>query len=124
MKELFTLVQREKYCELKGMVNRLVCCSVYPLTEAGRSRANTYGVVPVRGTIPVPLHQYIDMVKSQPVNSLTIDRRTVMAATEHLVLTAGTIDQLGEAVNSGWATFLYGPPGNGKTVWRKRLEKC
>ena len=25
-------------------------------------------------------------------------------------------DQLGPAVNSGKALFLYGPPGNGKTV--------
>ena len=30
------------------------------------------------------------------------------------------LDQLGPAVNSGKSVFLYGPPGNGKTVARRR----
>ena len=34
------------------------------------------------------------------------------------------LDQLGPAVNSGKALFLYGAPGNGKTVFAEGIGKA
>ncbi|RMH35765.1 MAG: AAA family ATPase [Nitrospirae bacterium] len=117
MRELFGILQREKLCEVKGHGEPLGVLYRYVLTERGRQRAHQYlDVSRYVGPAPVPLDQYTTMIQRQPVRDLRIDRETVLEATTHLVLPPQTIEQIGEAVNSGWAIFLYGPPGNGKTV--------
>src|SRR5207245_10916905 len=45
-----------------------------------------------------------------------LDRDRLRAGFSHLVATATMLEQLGPAANAGKALFLYGPPGNGKTV--------
>ena len=45
-----------------------------------------------------------------------IDRERLRAGFEHLIVDDGILDQLGPAVNAGKAVFLYGAPGNGKSV--------
>ena len=117
MKELFSLLGRDKLVEVRGHGEPLGVLYRYGLTDAGRQRAQVYmDVNRYVGPAPVPIAQYEAMVRSQPVSDLRIDRATVEQATKHLVLPAESVEQVGEAVNSGWAIFLYGPPGNGKTV--------
>ena len=117
MKELFAILQREKLCEVKGHGEPLGVLYRYTLTEEGRKRAQAYlDVNRYVGPAPVPLSHYTAMIEKQPVGRLRVDQDTVEQATAHLVLPSKTMDQIGEAINSGWAIFLYGPPGNGKTV--------
>jgi len=40
----------------------------------------------------------------------------VRQAFSHLVLSERLLDQIGAAINGGRSMFIYGPPGNGKTV--------
>jgi predicted ATPase with chaperone activity len=40
----------------------------------------------------------------------------VRKAFSHLVINDRVLDQLGPAINAGHSMFVYGPPGNGKTV--------
>jgi predicted ATPase with chaperone activity len=43
-------------------------------------------------------------------------RERVASAFSHLIVEPEMLDQLGPAISSGRAMFLYGPPGNGKSV--------
>jgi predicted ATPase with chaperone activity len=45
-----------------------------------------------------------------------VTRADVRKAFSHLVISQKVMDQLGPAVNAGHSMFVYGPPGNGKTV--------
>jgi len=90
----------------------------YRITDAGRERAglflehNHYV-----GVAPVPLEQYrryLENFRRTAVNDASPDR--VREAFSSLVLSDGVLDQLGPAVRAGRSIFVYGPPGNGKTV--------
>lgn len=90
----------------------------YRITDAGRERAalffdqNHYA-----GVLPVPLDQYrryLENFKRSVVND--VSRSNVRAAFSSLVLNDRVLDQLGPAVRAGRSLFVYGPPGNGKTV--------
>jgi vacuolar-type H+-ATPase catalytic subunit A/Vma1 len=41
----------------------------------------------------------------------------------HLVISQQVLDQLGPAINAGHSMFVYGPPGNGKTVISQAIRK-
>ena len=90
----------------------------YRILDAGRARAmlflqqNQYV-----GVAPVPLDQYAAYLRAhQAAVPRTATRERVRDACRHLVLSDRVIDSLGPAVNAGHSLFVYGPPGNGKTV--------
>jgi hypothetical protein len=90
----------------------------YRILDAGRARAmlflqqNHYV-----GVAPVPLEQYAAYLRAhQAAVPRTATRERVRAACRHLVLSDRVLDSLGPAVNYGHSLFVYGPPGNGKTV--------
>jgi predicted ATPase with chaperone activity len=90
----------------------------YRITDAGRARAmlfmehNHY-----IGQAPVPLAQYRDyMFAFQKSIRSRVGRDRVKNAFSHLVINDRVLDQLGPAINAGHSMFVYGPPGNGKTV--------
>jgi predicted ATPase with chaperone activity len=56
------------------------------------------------------------MMLRQSVLHLRIDRQTLERSTKDMILTPQFVNTLGVAVNSGFPIFLYGPPGNGKTL--------
>ena len=89
----------------------------YALTDRGRERANQYfetnGYI---GAAPVPLDQYVRYVGELRKNVSVIDREEIAAGFSDLVVSDDILDQLGLAVTSRRAMFLYGPPGNGKSA--------
>ena len=98
---------------------------VYRLTEAGRSRAlssleqNQYV-----GVAPVPLAAYDAYMRAFAAAApKTATRDRVKHAFRKLVLSQRVLDQLGPAINGGHSIFVYGPPGNGKTVISQAIQE-
>src|SRR5262249_9503920 len=68
------------------------------------------------GPTPVPLAQYIAFMSALRAARGYTDRSRIQGGFAHLVIDPAVFEQLGPAINAGKAIFLYGPPGNGKTV--------
>jgi len=112
------MLKVERHCEVVGGSMLGSPAYRYRITDAGRVRAamfldqNHYV-----GKAPVPLEQYrryMEGVRQSGHDKITRER--VRAAFSHLVLSDRVLDQLGPAINAGHSMFVYGPPGNGKTV--------
>lgn len=107
----------EKLVEVRGANGSGTAGYRYALTDLGRERAASYleanGYV---GPAPVPLKQYAAAMNRVKAERGFLDQSRIAQGFTHLVVSPEMLDQLGPAVNSGKSVFLYGPPGNGKTV--------
>ena len=97
----------------------------YRITDAGRTRAQLFlESSHYVGAAPVPLaqyHRYMEAYKQGAPRVATRER--VRQAFSHLVISDRVMDQLGPAINAGHSMFVYGPPGNGKTVISQAIQK-
>lgn len=73
------------------------------------------------GPAPVTLEQYTRVIKSQAISDVRVGPAEVREAMSDLVLDEKIVHALGQAVNTGRSLFLFGPPGNGKTVLAEHL---
>jgi hypothetical protein len=114
---LFEQIRQEHLAEVRGSGGTGPAAYRYRLTDLGRDRARQFmemcGYI---GPAPVPLTQYNSRMKESAGRRDWLDRQRVAEGFSHLVVNQAVLDQLGPAINSGKAIFLYGPPGNGKTV--------
>ena len=112
------VLKTQRQCEISGGAMLGSSAYQYRITDAGRTRAalflehNHYV-----GRAPVPLEQYRRyMLAFHDSVRLQATRARVKQAFSHLVLSDHVLDQIGPAINAGHSMFVYGPPGNGKTV--------
>jgi predicted ATPase with chaperone activity len=91
---------------------------VYRVTDAGHQRAMLFVEQShYVGVAPVPFAQYEARMRAFAASvPRTATRTRVREAFGDLVLSDRVLDQLGPAVNGGHSLFIYGAPGNGKTV--------
>ena len=107
----------EKLVEVRGTSGAGSAGFRYVLTDLGRDRAQQFmDICRYVGPAPVPLAQYNAYVRACMTARNAIDQEGLSKGFENLIVSRGMLDQLGPAVNSGKALFLYGAPGNGKTV--------
>jgi hypothetical protein len=110
-------IRAERLVEVKGAVGSGTAGYRYALTDLGRDRARQYfDTCHYVGPAPVPLSAYVEAMHALQAGRGYIDRERLRQGFASLVIGDELFDQLGPAVNAGRAVFLYGPPGNGKTV--------
>lgn len=97
---------------------------VFRLTSDGRRRAaEELELSRYVGPAPVPFEEYLRWVEIQAVQNFRVTRDELREAFADVVLPDPLLDQLGPAVNSGRSLFLYGAPGNGKTLLAERIAE-
>lgn len=96
----------------------------FQLTEHGRSRARqAFDDCRYLGPAPVTLEQYAEIAEQQAVRFVPINEAGFRRTFDGLVIEDELMRTLGAAVASGLSIFLYGPPGNGKTVIARALGR-
>lgn len=119
VEELFQRLRKDQLCQVTGMAGNVQRITT---TSAGKSRAlellaqNQY-----TGPAPVSLDDYVSRTRAQSVRDIQITPKDMNRAFEHLVIDTQILNQLGTAVLSGRAIFLYGPTGTGKTTIAEAL---
>lgn len=112
--QLFNRLRSKLLCEVIGMTSTVPEIAI---SSQGRNRAlellsqNHYS-----GPMPVSLGSYVAQVRRQSVRNVKVRPSDVERAFAHLVFDDEVLSELGSALNSGNAVFLYGPPGVGKTA--------
>jgi hypothetical protein len=107
----------EKLVEVRGAGGTGTAGYRYALTDLGRDRAGQFlDICRYVGPAPVPLAQFNAYVRACMDSRPYIDRDRLSTGFSDLIVNKAMYDQLGPAVNSGKSLFLYGAPGNGKTV--------
>jgi MoxR-like ATPase len=117
-------LQEEKMLEVKGADHYMRATFTFSISEQGREKArkllelNRYV-----GPAPVPLEDYQRIIVVQTIKNIIVREESVANAFSELVISDKLLRQLGPAVSSGAALFLYGPPGNGKTTIAEQIGK-
>lgn len=120
--DLLEALKRQHYVGVKKSLGMGSMSAIFFLTEAGRNltreflNANQY-----TGPVPVPLHQYAEIVRLQKLAENWLTPATLQKAFRHLVVEPDVLAQIGPAVNASKSFLIYGQPGNGKTALAESL---
>src|SRR3954468_8329739 len=117
LEPLIEHARAERLMEVRGASGSNASAYRYTLTDLGRDRAHQFlNINQYVGPAPVPLAAYVAQMKGLAANRGYLDHERLKSGFQHLIVDDAMLEKLGPAVNAGKAVFLYGPPGNGKTV--------
>ncbi len=117
IEESLRFLKDEKCLEVAGgdLIGRV--SYRFNLTELGRRRAqDSMKLCAYIGPAPVPLEDYVEQTYRQAVTGITVTPEALRAAFAHLVIKDDLLNAIGPSIVSGKSMFIFGPPGNGKTL--------
>ena len=92
------------------------------LTDHGRKRAReAFDECRYVGPAPVSLESYREQCLRQSTRNIGLSPSEIRHAFRDLVLDETLVSRIGPAILSGQSMFLFGSPGNGKTVLAKAI---
>jgi hypothetical protein len=125
LEPLVERVRAERLIEVKGATGTGTASYRYVLTDLGRDRARQYlDINSYAGPAPVPLSAYVAEMRALAARRGYIERERLRRGFENLIVSTEMLEHLGPAVNAGKAVFLYGKPGNGKTVLAEGMGRA
>jgi hypothetical protein len=117
LEPLIESARAERLVEVRGAAGTGTAGYRYAVTDLGRDRARQYlDANRYVGAAPVSLASYVATMRGLAAARGYIDRERLAGGFAHLIVPNDVLEQLGPAVNANKAIFLYGPPGNGKSV--------
>ncbi len=118
LEPIFRQLRQQACLDVKGMQGNDY---YFGLTTAGKTLAAERATIcAYAGPAPVSLAAYDRAVRTQAAH-VEVSRESLRQALGDLVLPETLLDELGPALISQKALFLYGPTGNGKTSLAERL---
>jgi predicted ATPase with chaperone activity len=118
------LLKAQRLAEIAGGASLGPATFRYRLTGTGHKQAlDAFEQCQYCGVAPVPIseyQEYTDEFRRSVPTLVTAEQ--VREAFSHLVVSPRVLDEIGPAVNSRHSIFIYGPPGNGKTVMSRAIR--
>jgi hypothetical protein len=117
VEEVLTFLKREQLVSITGSKGFDERAFRYSIAAAGIERVReALGRSQYVGPAPVTLEGYQKVAREQTISNVVVSPEEVETALSHLVVSPTMLMKVGPAVNSGRSIFLFGPPGDGKTV--------